>query len=131
DDLDFTPHSGSHGATIEESRTIARWIDLGCPIDFLTAGHEGFRYTDDNLLPVINVGTPARGFNAKDGDFDGTIRVGITDAESGVDWSTLQVSIDTDLSDGVDPTPVSIAALARPSYSAVAWIPLGMSLPLD
>jgi hypothetical protein len=131
DDLDFTPHSAPHGATIEECRTIARWIDLGCPIDFHTPGHEGFRYTDDNLLPVINLGTPARGFNAKDGDFDNTIRIGITDAESGVDWSTLQVSIDTDLSDGVNPAPISLASLARPSYSAVAWIPLSMSLPLD
>src|SRR4029453_5082365 len=32
-DLDFAAHSKPHGATLDECRAIARWIDLGCPID--------------------------------------------------------------------------------------------------
>ncbi len=120
-DLDFTPHSVPHGATKAEMRTIARWIDLGCPIDFTPAEHNGWRYTDDNSLPTLEVGTPRRGRNAS---FDGIVRVGVTDPESGVDWSTLKVQIDTDLSDGVQLAGASIDSTQRPASSSVAWLRL-------
>jgi hypothetical protein len=128
DDLDFTPHSGSHGATAEECRTIARWIDLGCPINFTSAGHVGFRYTDDNTLPMINIGTPARGMNLS---FDNVLRIGVSDGESPVNWSSLSVSLDTSLADGVNPVPVSLSSLNRPVGSSVAYITLPSALQLD
>ena len=121
DDLDFTPHAKPHGATPEEVRTIARWIDLGCPLDFTSPIHAGYRYTDDNGLPVVSIGTPVRGWNPS---FDGVVRVGLADAESGVKWDTLEVLIDDDLSDGVQLIPVFGVVPRTDEASSVAWISL-------
>jgi len=128
DDLDFTPHSVAHGATLEENRTIARWIDLGCPIDFQDSVHAGYRYTDDNGLPVVNIAAPAAGSIAT---FDGMLQLGLTDAESGVDWSTLEVSFDSDLSNGFNPVSLSLTGLARGAGSAAASLPLPGPLAKD
>ena len=44
-------------------------------------------YTDDYQLPVVNIYTPHRGENAS-----AVLKVGFSDAKSGLDWSTLEVS---------------------------------------
>jgi hypothetical protein len=128
DDLDFTPHSKPHGATLAEIRTISRWIDLGCPMDFQSSIHAGYRYTDDNGLPVLNVATPVRGWN---GSFDGVIRVGAADAESGIDWASLQVALDDDLSDGVRFERIVASTITRAPGSSVVWVTLLEPLPRD
>lgn len=121
DDLDFKPHSKPHGATSQECRTIARWIDLGCPIDFESEIHAGYRYSDDCGLPVVRVASPARGWNAA---FDGTLQVGLADAESGIDWDSLEVSFDSILSDGVDLVSY-IGAVERSLDGRVARVSFG------
>jgi len=131
DDIDFTPHTQPHGATPDEMQTIARWVDLGCPIDFSRGAHAGYRYTDDNLLPVLVVSRPLQRGNVWMQDFDGTILVGATDVESGVDWKTLSIELDTDLSDGVNPQPVPLAALERAPGASVAKLLLSQELPLE
>jgi hypothetical protein len=100
-DIDYSAAADSaHNSltiTDKEKRTIARWVDLGGPIDFPETN--GFGYTDDYQLPVVNVYTPFAGDNSV-----GTqLKVGFADAKSGLDWSTLRVSYHA-LSDGVEKT---------------------------
>ena len=128
DDLDFTPHELPHGATDEEVRTIARWIDLGCPRDFTADAHAHFRYTDDNLLPVLEVGTPTRGENL---NFDGVVRVGIVDVESGPDWNGIQIRLDVDLNDEQPGELATFRTVDRPDGSNVLWLTLDDALPFD
>jgi hypothetical protein len=85
DDIDFPGHPAIAGITDEEKRTIARWVDLGSPVDFPST--EGMGYTDDYQLPVVNIRAPYLGGNAS-----AQLIVGFNDAKSGLDWSTLSVS---------------------------------------
>ncbi len=101
DDVDYPDHPVLNLSDAEK-RTIARWVDLGSPIDFPNTN--GFGYTDDNQLPIINVFTPKRGYNETLSNWT----IGVIDSKSGIDISTLQVSY-TPVSDtGVSGTPVSI-----------------------
>jgi hypothetical protein len=85
DDIDFNGHPAIAGMTDEEKRTIARWVDLGSPVDF-PGTTDGMGYTDDYQLPVVNIYTPVAGDNN-----NALLRVGFNDAKSGLDWSTLEV----------------------------------------
>jgi hypothetical protein len=91
-DLDFTgdimPPAGRGVAplTIDQKMTIARWIDLGCPID---QGPYGW-FLDD-LRPTLTVSAPRPGANA--GPL-GRIRIGMADAGSGIDLETFSVTAD-------------------------------------
>jgi hypothetical protein len=67
----------------KEKRTIARWVDLGGPIDFPQT--DGFGYTDDSQLPIINLASPSNGINSADNE----IIIGFHDAKSGIDWNSL------------------------------------------
>ena len=58
-----------------EKRTIARWIDLGCPIDL---DRPRQRYTMDGLSPVLTAEVRTTGTALE-------LRVGVVDVESGVD----------------------------------------------
>ena len=84
DDIDFAGHPAIPGITDVEKRTIARWVDLGSPIDFPQT--DGMGYTDDYQLPVVNIYTPRSGANSST-----QLKVGFNDAKSGLDWSTLEV----------------------------------------
>lgn len=68
----------------EDKRTIARWIDLGCPIDF-----EGSYFVDENR-PTLAVSHPKSGAN---GDVS-RILVGMHDAYSGLDQASFAVTAD-------------------------------------
>lgn len=94
DDIDYSDdihnahlslHESSNLAKITdlEKRTVARWIDLGGPIDFPET--DGMGYTEDNQLPIINI--------TKGDISQGSIRVhiGTIDVHSAIDWSTLSV----------------------------------------
>ncbi len=84
DDIDFPGHPAIPGITDEEKRTIARWVDLGSPIDFPVT--DGVGYTDDYQQPVVNIYTPHLGGNTVT-----ELKVGFNDAKSGIDWNTLSV----------------------------------------
>jgi hypothetical protein len=90
DDVDYPSGHPAMSLTDLEKRTVARWIDLGAPIDFPElnmAGQEGFRYTDDYQLPVINIQQPKRGEN-----HESLAIIGFTDAKSGLNWNSLAIS---------------------------------------
>jgi hypothetical protein len=90
DDVDYPSSHPTVSITDLEKRNIARWIDLGSPIDFPElnmSGQAGFRYTDDYQLPVININQPKHGENNKN-----TAIIGLADAKSGLNWSSLIIS---------------------------------------
>ncbi|GAC29780.1 hypothetical protein GPAL_2929 [Glaciecola pallidula DSM 14239 = ACAM 615] len=90
DDVDYPSNHPTMSLTDLEKRTVARWIDLGAPIDFPElnmSGQGGFRYTDDYQLPVINIHQPKRGENTENEAI-----IGFSDAKSGLNWSSLAIS---------------------------------------
>ena len=125
-DLDFTgtimppPDSGVAPLTEEQKMTIARWIDLGAPIDTGALEGDPHGWFLDDLRPTLTVSSPRAG--TSDGPL-GALRFGLADANSGVDVASLSVVADfpvsgrgageeladlaTDLGDGVYSIPVS------------------------
>lgn len=86
DDIDYPDAHPAVDLTDEEKRTIARWVDLGSPIDF--PNKRGFGYTEDYQLPIVNVFRPERGFSVQSSDW----KIGFSDAKSGVDWDSIKLS---------------------------------------
>lgn len=85
DDIDYPVNHPQLALTDKEKRTLARWVDLGGPINFPKT--EGFGYTDDSQLPVIAIlSSPDTLLDKND-----TIKVGFNDVKSGLDWLSLSV----------------------------------------
>jgi hypothetical protein len=84
----------------EDRRTLVRWIDLGCPIDFdyqaENPTRRGFGWMCDDKRPVLTLTKPRRGVNAS---LD-RILIGMTDYYSGLDVDSLRVTADFEI-DGI------------------------------
>ena len=96
-DLDFTgtimppPGSGVPPLSEDEKRTFARWIALGAPIDHLATGIKApYGWFLDEIRPTLAVSLPRPGSNAP----LSVIRIGIADANSGLEPGSLSVSTD-------------------------------------
>jgi hypothetical protein len=78
----------------EDRLTLARWIDLGCPIDFdvPSAGPEvrGSGWMQDDNRPTLTLTYPQAGANAELTH----ILIGMYDYDSGLDLASLQVVAD-------------------------------------
>ena len=85
----------------EDRRTIVRWIDLGCPIDFDyqpgNRDRRGFGWACDDKRPTLTITEPKRGENQQ---LD-RILVGMFDYYSGIDDGSFSVKADFDIH-GVD-----------------------------
>ncbi|MCC6850135.1 MAG: hypothetical protein IT294_16690 [Deltaproteobacteria bacterium] len=96
-DLDYTgtimppPGSGVPALGEDEKRTIARWIDLGCPIDLTTNGYGWFL---DDLRPALAVTLPRPGWN---GGALGSLLIGAADADSGLAAGSLSITADVSI----------------------------------
>ncbi len=97
-DLDFTgsimppPGSGVPALSEDEKMLIARWIDLGAPIDTATLnGNVGFGWFLDDLRPTLEVSLPRPGTSTSPVT---TLRIGAADANSGVDLASLSLRAD-------------------------------------
>ncbi len=101
--MDYPDNHPGLNLSDTEKRTLARWVDLGSPINFPNT--DGFGYTDDNQLPIINVFIPKRGDNDTLSDWT----IGVADAKSGIDISTLRVNYTLVSEAGVSGTPVNVA----------------------
>ena len=114
-DLDFTglmmppPGSGVPPLSDDEKMTLARWIDLGAPINWGDGGTTAYGWFLDDLRPSLNVSSPRPGANPAPLT---TIRLGAADAHSGVDWTTL--SITADFAVNGRPAGAQLADLAAP-----------------
>ncbi|OZG73419.1 hypothetical protein BTA51_10355 [Hahella sp. CCB-MM4] len=105
-DLDYTGtimppvDSGVAPLTIDEKMTFARWIDLGCPIDTAKGTErEGYGWFLDETRPTLAVTYPAPG-----NSFYPLTRilVGVADAYTGVNVSSLHITADFEV-DGKAP----------------------------
>ena len=103
DDLDFISHPEVSGLTDEEKRVVARWVDLGSPVNFDIT--DGFGYTDDNQLPIINVAHPRRGVASASNDWV----IGFADAITGVNLDSFQISYQEQLSANEFSNPISVS----------------------
>lgn len=88
DDVDYPDAHPALSLTFDEKRTIARWVDLGLPVNYPGVSTDGFGYEDDNQLPSIHIYSPLRG----SAPINQKIRVGVSDAQSGINWTTLSLS---------------------------------------
>lgn len=86
DDVDYPDAHPAVNLSFDDRRTIARWVDLGLPINFTNT--EGFGYTDDNQLPIVEIYSP----KTTGETLDQKIRVGVQDAQSDINWSTLSIT---------------------------------------
>ena len=89
DDLDYTAtHHEAHQSlklTDNEKRSFSRWIDLGSPIN--AEQTDGMGYTDDNQLPVINIGEIYQEKNKA------KVTIGFIDVHSAIDYESIKVTI--------------------------------------
>ena len=97
-DLDFTgtimppPDSNAPALTPDEKRTMARWIDLGCPINYgRETGHGAYGWSLDEVRPTLTVSVPRPGYNAAPLT---EIRFGMADAYTGINVASLSVTAD-------------------------------------
>jgi len=94
-DLDYTgsimPPPPALPLSAEERMAFVRWIDLGAPID---TGNPDFGWTLDDLRPTLTISAPRAGFG--DATLD-RIRIGIADANSGIEPGSLSISADVAL----------------------------------
>ncbi len=94
-DLDFTgsmmppPGSGVPPLSEDEKMTIARWIDLGAPINWGAGGTTPWGWFLDEIRPTVEVSLPRAGLNTSSLS---QIRIGLADANTGVDMSTFSVT---------------------------------------
>lgn len=129
-DLDFVgtimppPGSGVPALSADERITIARWIDLGCPIETSeSGGASGLGWFLDDLRPTLHVGRPRPGL---DPGLD-RIRVGLADANSGIEPGSLSIRASFDV--GGRPPGEELADLALDRGDGVWEILLGAPLP--
>ena len=125
-DLDYTgsimPPVGSSAPPLSEfeKRQIARWVDLGAPID-TGAGtpRARFGWFLDDLRPTLDVSLPRAGLNTTPVT---AIRVGVADAHSGIAADSL--SITADFSVLGQPPGAELSRLSRQVADGVFEVPL-------
>jgi hypothetical protein len=118
-DIDFTgqvmPPPGTLPALTEDEKiTIARWIDMGCPLD------EGpYGWFLDDLKPTLTVSQPRAGENLAPVS---AIVVGAADANSGIAAGSLSVKADFALAGR--PAGSELADLAQSAGDGIWRIPI-------
>ncbi|MCZ2341560.1 MAG: hypothetical protein LC104_07150 [Bacteroidales bacterium] len=113
--------------TDEDRRTLARWIDLGCPIDFdfqpARPEQRGYGWQLDDQRPTVALTSPAPGRNAA---FT-RLLLGVTDHGTGWDPNRLRVTAShpvaghpagTNLAPFLKPLGDSVYELAIPDWTA-------------
>ena len=99
-DLDFTgtimppPGSGVPALSEDEKMTIARWIDLGAPINGGSNGTSPWGWFLDEVRPTLTVSVPRAGDNAAPLT---RVVLGVADANSGLEPGSLSLVADVPL----------------------------------
>jgi hypothetical protein len=124
-DLDFTP-SASHpagvgvaGLTIDQKMTLARWVDLGCPINTGQGADADYGCFLDDNRPTLAVSQPRAGLNALPLS---QLRVGIADAYSGIAAGSLSITASVSLAGR--PAGTQLADLAVNAGDGIYVVPL-------
>ncbi len=98
-DLDFVastahPAGGMNSLTMKQKMTFARWIDLGAPLDISLTRGTNLGWFIDDVKPTLTISQPRANINNQDIN---EIRFGLSDANTGIDFSTLSVKADFDI----------------------------------
>jgi hypothetical protein len=99
-DIDFVgtimppPNSGVPPLTEDEKMTLARWIDLGCPINRNEPGWKDYGWFLDELRPTLTLSLPRAGTQTQPLTL---MRIGAYDYYSGLDVQSLSVKANFDL----------------------------------
>jgi hypothetical protein len=126
-DLDYTgammppPGSGVPSLTEDEKLLVARWIDLGAPIDYAQTAYGWFL---DDLRPTLEVSLPRPGANPLPLD---RFRIGVADAHSGVNLASLSVTADLALEGRA--AGAELADLMQPEGDGIYTIVLSAPIP--
>ena len=128
-DIDYTgeqmPPPGNPPLTAGEKLKFVRWIDLGAPINSgEETGNGDFGWFLDDLRPTLTVSQPRPGLNTEQVTM---LRVGVADANSGVDLSTLSIKADLSI-EGRSPF-AELADLAIETDPGIYVISLSQLLP--
>jgi hypothetical protein len=133
-DLDYTgtimppPGSGVPALTENQKMTIARWIDLGCPINVgQQYGQGDVGWFLDDQKPTVELSAPRAGYLPAPIP---AIRFGLVDGYSGIDFATLDVRADFPVAGR--PANAQLADLAvpvGPASDRIWEIPIGGPLP--
>lgn len=86
-DIDYPEKHPVLSLSDKEKRTLSRWVDLGSPIDFPET--DGFGYSDDAQLPIINLKKPIK--IKKDNVWKFVF--GIHDVKTGINKKSISVSL--------------------------------------
>lgn len=133
-DLDYTgdvmPPAGSPALTWDERMKIARWVDLGCPIDLtvpnFTVGWKSYAgYLEDDLRPTLAV-VPSVAQATQERKLMRFV-IGAYDLESGINPTTLSVTLDRAV--GGFPAGTNIAANATITNGGTVVI--NLPTPID
>ena len=93
-DLDFIPSvahpaGGMTSLSMAEKMAVARWIDLGAPIDqSVIRGNPGLGWFLDDLKPTLTISMPRPNVNL---DPIEVLRFGMADGNSGIDLNSFSV----------------------------------------
>ncbi len=95
-DLDYVasishPANGISTMTMKEKMTIARWIDLGAPLDISLTRGTNLGWFIDDVKPTLTISIPKQNINLAPIT---EIRFGLADANTGIDYSTLSIKAD-------------------------------------
>jgi hypothetical protein len=128
-DLDFvasTAHPAGLGVatlTADQKITLARWIDLGCPINSGEGtADEDYGWFVDDVRPTLEVSLPRAGLSAVPA---AGIRIGLADAYTGVDAATLSVTATVSIAGR--PPGAQLADLAQPAGDGIVVIPASLN----
>src|SRR5205085_11456602 len=110
----------------EDRRTLVRWIDLGCPIDFdfdpKAPEKHGHGWMVDDQRPTLTLTYPKAGVN----ETLSRIVVGMHDYNSGLDMDSFEVVADFKVN-GNEPGK-NLASFFKPKAQGVWEMPLGEPL---
>lgn len=131
-DIDFVastahPAGGMSSLTMDEKMTVARWIDLGAPIDLaVIRDNPGLGWFLDDLKPTLTISSPRPNFNPNPINL---IRFGVIDAYTGIDLTSL--SIKANFVVNGRPIETELSDLAVETTDGIFQITLDQSIAVD
>ena len=130
-DLDFIPSQahpagGMASLSMDEKMTIARWIDLGAPLDISQTTGTNLGWFIDDLKPTITISSPRQNFNFEPITI---IRFGLADANTGINFSSLSIKADFIING--QSAGSELSSLVTSIGGGVYQIQLNQSIPPD
>ena len=130
-DLDYVPSTahpvgGIASLTMEQKMTVARWIDLGAPLDISETTGTKLGWFVDDVKPTVTISQPLQNLNV---NMVNEIVFGVADANSGIDDSKISVKADFMVNGVV--AEEELIQLAVEENAGVYKIDLNTNIPVD